>query len=470
MAEQTDLLILGGGTGGYTAAIKAAQNGLNVVIVEKYKLGGTCLHKGCIPTKALLRSAEVYDTMKEAKEFGIESDNQWVVNFQKIQERKQSIIDQMKQGIEVLCKKNKIRVLEGEGIVLGPSIFSPVSGAVAVTFNDKDKEEEIIVPKNVIIATGSSPRTLTNLPLDEQFILSSNGMLELEELPESVVIVGGGVIGVEWASLLNSLGVQVTVVEFLDRLLVNESTTVSMQLKTALEKKGIKILLSSKVEKAEVENEKVMVSIDGQETLIVDKVLVAIGRKPNVDGIGLQSTSVKFNEKGIVVNEFYQTTEEHIYAIGDCIDTMQLAHVATKEGELAVRHILQEDIEPLDYLNIPRAVYTNPEIASVGYVKDNVPADKNVKVGTFNFNGNGKSLVYGAKSGTVEVIRDLDTDDLIGVSIIGPHATDLIAEASTAIYLDATPLEIGEAVHPHPTLSEAIQEAALDTYGMAIHK
>ncbi|WP_265459281.1 dihydrolipoyl dehydrogenase [Enterococcus sp. HY326] len=470
MAEQTDLLVLGGGTGGYVSAISAAQAGLNVVLVEQDKLGGTCLHRGCIPTKALLRSAEVYDTIKRSGEFGIEQAETAVVNFQRMQERKQGIVNQLHQGVEELCKKNKIRVLKGTGAVLGPSIFSPVSGAIAVTFNDKSQEEEIIVPKNVIIATGSSPKTLPNLPLDEENILSSDGMLRLENLPQSIMIVGGGVIGVEWASLLNSLGVDVTIVEFFDRLLVNESATISKELKRTFSKKGIKVLLKSKVTEAEIQEGKVKVAIDGQEPLLVEKVMVAIGRSANVERLGLQNTSIKYNEKGIEVNQHYQTTEGHIYAIGDCIDTLQLAHVAMKEGELAVSHLLQQKTEPLNYKNVPRAVYTNPEIASVGYVKENLPEDKKVKFGRFNFSGNGKSLVYGEKAGFVEVIRDLDTDDLLGVSIIGPHATDLISEVSTALYLDASPFEIGEAVHPHPTLSEAIQEAALDTYGKAIHK
>lgn len=470
MAEQTDLLILGGGTGGYVAAIRAAQKGLNVTIVEKAKLGGTCLHRGCIPTKALLRSAEVFDTLKAASDFGIETKDSGVVNFGKIQQRKTDIVNQLTKGVEGLCKKNKITILEGTGTVLGPSIFSPVSGAVAVTFNEEDKEEIIIVPKNVIIATGSSPKTLPNLPLDEKQILSSDGMLELETLPKSIAIIGGGVIGVEWASLLNSFGVEVTIIEFLDRLLINESATISRELKKNLESKGVKVLLKSKVESATPSKKDVTVKVEGQDDLVVEKVMVAIGRQPNSKNIGLQNTSVKFDEKGIQVNENYQTTEGHIYAIGDCIDTLQLAHVAMKEGELAVSHILDEAVEALNYTNVPRCVYTNPEIASVGYTKETVPADKKVKVGNFSFAGNGKALIYGEGSGFVEVIRDLATDDLLGVSIIGPHATDLISEASTAIYLDATPLEIGEAIHPHPTMSEVIQEAALDAYGMAIHK
>lgn len=470
MAEQTDLLILGGGTAGYVAAIRAAQKGLDVTIVEKNKLGGTCLHKGCIPTKALLRSAEVFDTIKDASEFGIDMTGDMTVDFLKVQERKQGIINQLHQGVQGLCKKNKIRILEGEGAILGPSIFSPVSGAVAVTFNEAGKEEEIIVPKNVIIATGSTPKTLPSLPLDEKYILSSDGMLELETLPESIVIVGGGVIGVEWASLLNSLGVDVTIVEFFDRLLVNESPSVSRELKKRFEARGIKVELGAKVSGAKIEGDVVHVSVEGQDDRIVDKVMVAIGRSPNVNGIGLQNTSVKYSDKGIEVNEYFQTTESHIYAVGDCIDTLQLAHVAMKEGELAVSHILDEDVTPIEYVNVPRCVYTNPEIASVGYTRDNVPEGMNVKVGTFGFAGNGKALVHGGSEGFVEVIRDVDTDDLLGVTVIGPHATDLISEASTAIYLDASPIELGEAIHPHPTLSEAIQEAALDAYAQAIHK
>ncbi|HCR3092585.1 MULTISPECIES: dihydrolipoyl dehydrogenase [Enterococcus] len=469
MAEQTDLLILGGGTGGYVAAIRAAQKGLNVTIVEKYKLGGTCLHKGCIPTKALLRSAEVFDTLKQAASFGIETEAA-SIDFSKIQQRKERIVEQLHKGVEGLCKKNKIKILAGEGAILGPSIFSPVSGAVAVTFNDPTREEEIIVPKNVIIATGSSPKTLPNLPLDEEFILSSDGMLELEELPESIAIIGGGVIGVEWASLLNSLGVNVTIIEFLDRLLINESATISKELKKRLEQRGINILLGSKVQEAKVTGQKVQIEAAGQESLAVDKVMVAIGRQPNINKLGLQNTSVKYTDKGIEVNEFYQTTEGHIYAIGDCIDTLQLAHVAMKEGELAVQHLLGETVEPLNYTNVPRGVYTNPEIASVGYTRETLPADKEVVIGTFNFNGNGKSLVYGETDGFIEVIRDKKTDDLLGVSMIGPHVTDLIAEASTAMYLDVAPIEIGEAIHAHPTMTEVLQEAALDTYGLAIHK
>lgn len=468
MSKETDLLILGGGTGGYVAAIRAAQQGMSVTLVEKDKLGGTCLHKGCIPTKALLRSAEIYDSVKAAEEFGIENKSKSVVNFTKIQERKQKIVDQLHQGVQGLVAKNKIKVLNGTGVVMGPSIFSPVSGAVIVTFDDG--EEEIITPKKLIIATGSTPKTLPSLPLDEEYILSSDGMLELEKLPEKMVIVGGGVIGSEWASLLNSLGVEVTIIEYLDRILPTESKSISKAFRKEIEAKGIKVHTNSEVKSATVDNGKVEVIYNNEEPLVVDKVMVAVGRKPNIGEIGLMNTSIKFDDKGIDVNEFYQTAEDHIYAIGDCIDTLQLAHVATKEGEIAVKHMNEQYLETLDYTNVARCTYTSPEVASVGYTKENVPADKELKIGTFPFAGNGKALIHGDSSGFIEVLRDKKTDDLLGASIIGPNATELIAEISTAIYMDATPLEIGEAVHAHPTLSEATMEAALDTYNLAIHK
>lgn len=471
MAIETELLILGGGTGGYVAAIQAAKAGMDVVLIEQDKLGGTCLHRGCIPTKALLRSAEVMGTLKEAGDFGIDVSDAVQVNFTKVNERKQAIVDQLHQGVQGLMKKNKIKVVHGKGAVLGPSIFSPVSGAVAVTFDDEDKEEEIYVSKKLIIATGSSPATLPHLPLDEETILSSTGMLQLEELPESIAIIGGGVIGVEWASLLHGLGVEVTVFEALDRLIVNESKTVSKVLKKQFEKRGIKVELSQLVEGVDKTDGRVKLSVKGKDAPIdFDKVMVAIGRKPNVEGIGLQNTSVKYDAKGIQVNDHYQTTESQIYAIGDCINTLQLAHVAMKEGELAVEHMIRETSEPINYLNVPRCTYTTPEIASVGYTKETLPEGRKVKVGTFNFNGNGKALIHGNAEGFVEVLRDEETDDLIGMSIIGPHATDLISEASTAIYMNATPLEIGEAIHPHPTLSEGIMEASLDVYKLAVHK
>ncbi|TDL94274.1 dihydrolipoyl dehydrogenase [Macrococcus brunensis] len=469
MVLETDLLILGGGTGGYVAAIHAAKQGQKVVIVEKEQLGGTCLHRGCIPTKALLRSAEVYDTIKRAGEFGISS-SEAGFDFLKIQARKEKIVEQLHQGVKALCEKNKIKIYHGEGAILGPSIFSPVSGAVAVTFPNSDEEEQIIVPKKLIIATGSSPRTLPDVEIDETFILTSDGVLSLQELPKKMAVIGGGVIGVEWASLLNSFGVDVTIIEYAERLVINESASVAKELQRQFEERGIQVMTQRAVRSASVESEKVQIEVVGHDIMTFDKVMVAVGRTPNVNGIGLQNTSVQFDDKGIQVNDYYQTAESHIYAIGDCIDTLQLAHVAAKEGEIAVRHLLGEAVMPLNYHDIPKCTYTQPEIASVGYHASNFPENMNVKVGKFHFRGNGKSLIYGEPDGFVEVLRDTQTDDLIGVTIIGPHATELIGEAAAGIYLNASALELSDVIHAHPTMSETLMEAALDSYGLAIHK
>lgn len=469
MVLETDLVVLGGGTGGYVAAIHAAKQGQDVIIVEKEQLGGTCLHRGCIPTKALLRSAEVYDTVKRADEFGISS-HATSFDFLKVQERKNRIVEQLHAGVKALCQKNKIKIYHGEGAILGPSIFSPVSGAVAVTFPDSDEEELIIVPKKLIIATGSSPRTLPNVEIDENLILTSNGMLHLQELPQKMAVIGGGVIGVEWASLLNSFGVEVTIIEYAERLLINESVSVATELQKQFEARGIRVMTQTAVKSARVESGTVQLELAEHAMMEFDKVMVAVGRTPNVKGIGLQNTSIQFDDNGIKVNDYYQTTESHIYAIGDCIDTLQLAHVAAKEGELAVRHLLGEAVTPLRYHDIPKCTYTQPEIASVGYHASHFPENMNVKFGKFHFKGNGKSLIYGEEEGFVEVLRDADTDDLIGVTIIGPHATELISEATASIYLNASALELSDMVHAHPTMSETLMEAALDTYGLAIHK
>lgn len=470
MVMNTDLLVLGGGPGGYVAAIQAAKLGMDVVLVEKEKVGGTCLHRGCIPTKALLRSGEVLRLAQRSEDFGVMEDTPASLDFKKVQQRKQHIVNQLYKGTQGLLKKNKVKVIQGTGSVMGPSIFSPVSGTVVVSYPD-GREPEMISPKKVIIATGSRPKSLPNLPIDEEFILSSNGMLELEALPEKIAIIGGGVIGVEWATLLNSFGVDVTVVEFLEQLVINESASVARELKKDFERQGIHVMLGAKVLDAALKSGQVEVAIEGQkEPLIVDKVMVAIGRQPNVDNIGLENTSIKYSPKGIEVNEYCQTAEEHIYAIGDVIDTIQLAHVASAEGKLAVNHMNSKQVEPLNYINMPRCTYTYPEIASVGYTASNYPPEKKIKVGKFNFTGNGKALIVGEPDGFVEVLRDEATDDLLGVSIIGVHATDLISEISDALYLNASATEIAQAVHPHPTLSEVLQEASLDTLNMAIHK
>lgn len=472
MALEYDVVVLGGGTGGYVSAIRASQLGLKVAIVEKGNLGGTCLHNGCIPSKALLRSAEVFKQTKEAEQFGIMTENT-SLNFDKVQERKQSIVDQLHKGVQGLMKKGKIDVFEGFGRILGPSIFSPTAGTISVERNDGE-ENTIIIPKNVIIATGSKPISLPGLDLDGELILSSDHALKLEELPESILIVGGGVIGIEWASMLADFGVEVTVLEYMDRILPTEDEDISKEAQKLLKKKGIKFVTGAKVlpdtlEKGE--NVTIQAEYKGeQQSFTADKMLVSVGRAPNIDNIGLENTDIIVDNGSIKTNQFYQTKESHIYAIGDVIGGMQLAHVASHEGIVAVEHIANENPLAINYDHISTCIYSNPEVASVGLTEQQAKDQGyDVKVGKFPFQAIGKALVYGEKDGFVKIIADKQTEDLLGVHMIGPHVTDMISEAGLAQVLDATPWEVAHSIHPHPTLSEVIGEAALAVDGKQIH-
>lgn len=472
MAQEYDLVILGGGTGGYVAAIRASQLGLKTAIVEKGKLGGTCLHKGCIPSKALLRSAEVFATAKEAENFGVIV-NDVAIHFPKVQERKQKIIDQLHKGVQHLMKQGKIDVFEGLGRILGPSIFSPMPGTISVEMKD-GSENEMLIPKNVIIATGSRPRTLPGLEIDGKFVLTSDEALELEELPKSIIIVGGGVIGIEWASMLSDFGVEVTVVEYADRIIPTEDKEISREMQRLMKKKGIKLITGAKVMPETLRKEE-MVSISAEvkgqlKEFTAEKLLVSVGRQANVEGIGIENTEIVVEKGAIQTNEFFQTKESHIYAIGDVIGGLQLAHVASHEGIVAVEHIAGKDPSPIDYDLISKCIYSRPEVASVGITEDEAKEKGfDVKVGKFSFRAIGKALVFGEADGFVKIIADKETDDILGVHMIGPHVTDMISEAALAKVLDATPWEIGHTIHPHPTLSEAIGEAALAVDGKAIH-
>lgn len=473
MAEEYDLVILGGGTGGYVAAIRASQLGLKTAIVEKGKLGGTCLHKGCIPSKALLRSAEVLRTAKNSEEFGVTAGDV-AFNFAKVQKRKQGIIDTLYSGVQGLMKKNKIDIYEGFGRILGPSIFSPMPGTVSVEMND-GTDNAMLIPKNVIIATGSRPRALPDLPFDGEVILSSDNALELESLPESIIIVGGGVIGIEWASMLTDFGVSVTVLEYASRILPTEDEEVSKEMERLLKKRGVKIITGAKVlaGTAEKQDGSVLIQAEvngGQEAYKAEKLLVSIGRQANVEGMGLENTDIVVEKGMITVNEFYQTKESHIYAIGDVIGGLQLAHVASHEGITAVNHIAGEEADPIDYTMVPKCIYSSPEAASVGLTEREAKEQGyEVKTGKFSFRAIGKALVYGESDGFVKIVADKKTDDLLGVHMLGPHVTDMISEAGLARVLDAAAWEVGHTIHPHPTLSEAIGEAALAVDGKAIH-
>lgn len=475
MATEYDVVILGGGTGGYVAAIRAAKLGKKVAVVEKDKLGGTCLHRGCIPTKALLRSAEVLQTVKNAGDFGIELGTQAVgVNFIQAQLRKQKVVDQLEKGIHQLFKQGKIDLYEGTGTILGPSIFSPTAGTISVEPAD-GSENQMLIPKNLIIATGSRPRSLPGLTIDESQVLSSDGALRLEELPKSIVIVGGGVIGMEWASMLHDFGVEVTVLEYADRLLPLEDKEISKELTRLYKKKKMTIVTSAEVQadslEKTAENVTIKAIVGGEEqSFTAEKMLVSVGRAANIESIGLQNTDIVVEKGFIKVNSNYQTKESHIYAIGDCIPTLQLAHVAMHEGTIAAEHIAGQSPEALDYDLVPRCVYTAPEIASVGISEEEAKKrGHQVKKGKFFFRGIGKALVFGDSDGFVKIIADKETEDILGVAMIGPHVTDLISEAALAQVLDATPWEIGNTIHPHPTLSEALNEAALAVDGNAVH-
>lgn len=473
MAKQYDVVILGGGTGGYVAAIRASQLGLKTAIVEKEKLGGTCLHKGCIPTKSYLRSAEVFTQTKSAADYGVYS-SEVTLQFDKVVERKNNIVNQLHQGVTGLMKKGKIDVYYGTGRILGPSIFSPLPGTISVEMAD-GSENEMLIPTNVILATGSRPRHLNGIDVDGQTILDSNHMLELERLPASITIVGGGVIGIEWASLLHDFGVEVTVLEIGEHIVPSEDYEISKELKKQLSKKGIEIYTNvhlkwDDMEKTE-ESVTVKAEIDGQlKAFTSEKLLLSVGRVANVEGIGLENTEIVL-EKGVIqVNEHFQTAEKHIYAIGDCIGGMQLAHVASHEGIHAVEHIAGMKNEAMNYDNIARCIYCSPEVASVG-LTEQAAREKGfeITVSRFPFKAIGKALVKGDIEGFAKAIVDKETDDLLGVHLIGPNATELIAESALALMLNASSWEVSQTVHPHPSLSEVMGEVALAAQGRAIH-
>ncbi|GAE36632.1 dihydrolipoyl dehydrogenase [Halalkalibacter akibai] len=473
MAEEYDLVILGAGTGGYVAAIRAAQHGMKVAVVEKEKLGGTCLHKGCIPSKALLRSAEVFQTAKHSEQFGVMTADV-SLDFSKVQERKNSIVNQLHLGVQHLMKKGKIDVFEGIGRILGPSIFSPTPGTISVERTD-GQENTMLIPQYVLIATGSSPRSLPGLEPDGKFVLTSDHALELEHLPTSIVIVGGGVIGIEWASMLADFGVRVTVIEYAQQILPTEDADIAKEALKQLKKKGISFVTNAKVLAETLQTSENDIVIEAEvegvtQSFQAEKILLSVGRSPNVNNIGLENTDIEVENGTIKVNEFCQTKESHMYAIGDVIGGLQLAHVASHEGIIAVDHLAGKKPDPINYDTVPKCIYSSPEMASVGLTEAEAREKGfNVKVGSFPFKAVGKALVYGNAEGFAKIIANADNDDLLGVHMIGPHVTDLISEAALAKVLDAAHFEVAEMIHPHPTLSEVIGEAALAVDGLAIH-
>jgi len=473
MSIQVDVAVLGGGPGGYTAAIRAAQAGKTVVIVEQDRVGGTCLHRGCIPSKALLRSAEVYRTLLESANYGIDVHTEGVsVNFERVQSVKEDKVGMLFKGLQGLMKRHGIQIIKGKGRVIGPSIFSPRSGSLAVEL--ADGEMESIVSQHLIIATGSIPRSIPGLEADGTHILNSDQALTLEKLPKQMIIVGGGVIGVEWASMLQDFGVEVTLVEVGTRLLPGEDIDISKEMTKLLTARGVRILTNVELDPSTYTINESGVSIsakttDGNVWLEAEKMLVSIGRQANCYDIGLENTDVKIVNHVIAVNEYGQTSEPHIYAIGDVVGGVQLAHAASHEGIVAVDHICGKQIHLIKNHEIPRCIYSYPEIASYGYTETAAAeAGFSIKKSKVPFQAIGKAIVSGEVDGFVKVIVDRATDDILGVHIIGSHATELISEATLSGWLNASPWEVGSIVHAHPTLSEAIAEAMLSINGQAM--
>lgn len=460
-----DVLILGGGTGGYETAIRAAELGLKTVIVEKDKLGGTCLHRGCIPSKALLRTAEVMALAKEAETFGVQVTVKGL-DYKKSHDRKQKIVDQLHKGVEGLVKKAGITVYKGMGTLMPPSIFAP-AGAVSV--ETEGGERELLSPGTLIIATGSVPRALPGLPFDGKRVINSDHALEMLELPKDIIIVGAGAIGCEWASLYSDLGVRVILIEVAEHILPLEDLDVSRVLERVFGARGVEMRTGTKVDPASYKEEKGKATIEvtdakGEKTRIsADHILVAVGRAPVVDGYGLDNfQKVKVVGGKIEVDGYCRTGDPNIFAIGDVIGGLQLAHVAVHEGEVAVETIAGMSPEPVNYVRLPRCTYTRPEVASVGYTEADARATgQPVKVGKFFFKANGKALIYGESEGLCKVITNEATKDILGVHIIGPHATDLIQEGVFAQWMEATSFDMAAVNHPHPTLVEILNDAAM---------
>ncbi len=457
-----DVIVLGSGPGGYPAAIRASQLGKKVAIVEKESLGGICLNWGCIPTKALLKSAQVYEYAKHAADYGINISNP-SHNFDGVIKRSRGVADKMSKGVQFLMKKNKIDVIMGYGKLLAP-------GKLEVTA--KDGAKQIVEAKNIIIATGGRARQLPSLPFDGKKILGYRDAMVLPDQPKSMIIVGSGAIGVEFAYFYNSMGTKVTIVEFLPRIVPVEDEEISKELEKQYKKQGIDIMTNSEVLSVDTSGAGVKAKVKtptGEITLEADVVLSAVGVVANIENIGLESLGIKTEKGKIIVDKNQLTNVAGIYAIGDCTPGQALAHVAAKEGINAAEHLSGHHPEPLDYNNIPGCTYCTPEIASVGYTEKAArDAGYEVKVGKFPFMASGKASAAGATDGFVKVIYDAKYGEFLGCHMIGMNVTEMIAEAVVARKLETTAHEILNAVHPHPTMSEGLKEATAAAYGEAI--
>lgn len=463
-----DVIVLGSGPGGYVAAIRASQLGFKTAIVEKESLGGICLNWGCIPTKALLKSAQVYEYIKHAKDFGLEASG--TADFGAVIKRSRGVADKMSKGVQFLMKKNKIDVIMGFGKVQS-------KGKVEVTKADGSKE--VVEAKHIIIATGGRSRELPSLKQDGKKVIGYREAMVLPQQPKSMIVVGSGAIGVEFAYFYNSMGTKVTIVEFMPRVVPVEDEDISKELEKSYKKSGIEIMTNSSVESVDTTGAGVKAKVktpNGEVTLEADIVLSAAGVVANIEGIGLEETGIKTDKGRIVVDKFYQTSVPGIYAIGDCVPGQALAHVASKEGIICVENIgysekkYNHQPEALDYNNVPGCTYCTPEIASVGFTeKAAKEAGYEIKVGKFPLSVSGKAQAAGAPEGFVKVIFDAKYGEWLGTHMIGYNVTEMIAETVVARKLETTYHEVLNSIHPHPTISEGIKDAIEVAYGEAIH-
>ena len=458
-----DVIVVGSGPGGYVTAIRASQLGLKTAVVEKENLGGVCLNWGCIPTKALLKSAQVFEYVKHAEDFGIKV-SEYDKDFNAVVNRSRQVANGMSGGVQFLMKKNKITVIDG---------FGKVQPGKKVAVTAEDGKETVYSANHIIIATGARSRELPSLPQDGKKIIGYRQAMTLDKQPEKLVVVGSGAIGIEFAYFYNSMGTDVTVVEYLPNIVPLEDEEVSKQLERTFKKSGIKVMTSSEVTGVDTSGDGCKVTVKtkkGEEVLDADIVLSAVGIAPNVEGIGLEDVGIATDRGRMMVNDYYQTTVPGYYAIGDIVKGPALAHVASAEGILCVEKIAGHNVEPLDYGNIPGCTYCFPEVASVGMTeKAAKEAGYDLKVGKFPFSASGKASASGHKDGFIKVIFDAKYGELLGAHMIGSNVTEMIAEAVLARKLETTGHEILKAVHPHPTLSEAFMEATAAAYDEVIH-
>lgn len=458
-----DIIVLGSGPGGYVTAIRASQLGFKVAVIEKENLGGICLNWGCIPTKALLKSAQVFDYLKHAADYGLKVDNV-DKDFGAVIARSRGVADGMSKGVQFLMKKNKIDVIDG---------FGKVKPGKKVEVTAADGKVTVLDADHIIIATGARSRELPNLPQDGKKVIGYRQAMTLAEQPKKLIVVGSGAIGVEFAHFYNSMGTDVTIVEFMPNIVPVEDEDISKQFERSLKKSGITIMTNASVEKVDTSGSGVKAIVKtakGEEILEADVVLSAVGIKSNIENIGLEDVGIATDRDKILVNSYYQTNVPGYYAIGDVVPGQALAHVASAEGILCVEKIAGLHVEPLDYGNIPGCTYATPEIASVG-LTEKAAKEKGyeIKVGKFPFSASGKAKAAGTPDGFVKVIFDAKYGEWLGCHMIGAGVTDMIAEAVVARKLETTGHEILKAVHPHPTMSEAVMEAVADAYGEVIH-